>query len=107
MNVTIDNQQKVSCTISGVKSDGSPLNINSVVWTVISGDGELASTSGESNNLISGSDLADTVYQAAVTADFGRGTETVNQLITMIVVAPGLLPEGASINVAFGTPTLK
>lgn len=110
LNVTIKNTQKVRATFYVTDKFGSSVVPSDTRWTVISGDAtleDIGNAAVPSAFLVSGSNLGDSVIRASVTADFGEGVQTVNQDITVTVLDPNTIPEGASLSVVFGVPQPK
>jgi hypothetical protein len=106
--LTLDTTQKVPITIAArTKNDQGNVEIMSVIWSRVSGDGTVVPGPGSTATLVSGDAIGETVFRAMVQGNFGDGVITAKQDITMTVVEAGTLPEGASITVTVGSPVPK
>jgi hypothetical protein len=93
LDITITNKQKENITINPVTLRGVPAKVDGVpVWEVLSGNSTVEVAADGLSAFIVSEDTIDTttVVKASADADLGEGVETIEDTITVHVVAePG------------------
>lgn len=104
--ITINNLQKVLVTLNPVDNEvpPQPAEIDNVVWSVVSGDSTVVpAADGLSAELVSGTAIADTVFNVSGDVDPGPGVQNIQDTITLTVTHPF----ATNMGLTAGTPENK
>jgi hypothetical protein len=107
LSIQINNLQKVNVTLTPVDNEvpPQPAPVDGVpVWSVVSGDSTVVpAADGLSAELVSGTAIADTVFNVSADVDPGPGVQTIQDQITLTVTHPF----ATNLGLAAGAPENK
>ncbi len=99
-DVTLTNEEKVTATLAPLTTAGNPAQLDgAATWTVESGDATVVpSGDGLSCELLSGSNVGDSVVTVSADADLGAGVVTISDSIVLHVQGAGAATLGLSVS---------
>ncbi len=106
MIAVITNEQKIPVTVQPATAAGNPANIDGVpTFEVIEGDATIELIDGQPNSayLVSGAADVVSTIKVSADADLGEGVSTIEELVTLNVVAAS----ANTLGVTAGAPELK
>lgn len=89
MQLIINNEQKIRCTLAPVTAKGAPAQVEGEpVWTVESGDATVEPEPGGLSAFIISGNLGNSVIKITADADLGPGVAEIQDSIELTVTTP-------------------